>query len=102
MFFNKVKSIQTKELEHVLQTEKANLIDVREPYEFESGHISGAKNVPLGTINQYKPQGLTVVICQSGMRSMRACKMLKRNGYDVVNVSFGMSAWRGTLKRGKY
>ena len=99
-FFKSVPSITTTELESLLQ-QKVNLIDVRTPAEFKAGHIRGAKNVPLPYVEDYKGQGPVYVICQSGMRSKRAAKVMKKNGIDVINVRGGMSAWRGKRVQGK-
>lgn len=100
MFFKKVPSISTKDLESKL-AEKPQIIDVREPHEFKAGHISGAKNVPLGKVGNHATKGTTYVICQSGMRSKRATKQLLAKGQDVVNVKGGMSAWTGSVRGGK-
>ncbi|WP_027108055.1 rhodanese-like domain-containing protein [Lacticigenium naphthae] len=100
MFFSRMPSISTKELEQKL-SEKIELIDVRETNEFANGHIPRAKNIPLGKIDKYKPNGTVYVICQSGMRSKRAAKILKAKDCDVVNVKGGMSAWSGKTRGGK-
>jgi len=103
MFFNLFKSIptiSTKELENKL-SEKPQIIDVREPNEFISGHIPGAKNVPLRKVASYTPKGKIYVVCQSGGRSKNAAKTLESKGFDVVNVSGGMSAWSGPTRGGK-
>lgn len=100
MFFNRIPTISTDELEKKLP-QKPQIIDVRESFEFQRGHIPGAKNVPLSKINNYTPKDQVYVICQSGMRSKKAAKQLMRQGYDVINVRGGMSAWTGTTKGGK-
>ncbi|AEB30956.1 rhodanese-like domain protein [Carnobacterium sp. 17-4] len=100
MFFKTVSSISTNELEKKL-VERPQIIDVREAHEFQGGHIPGAKNVPLGKIAHYTPNGKVYVICQSGMRSKKASKSLMKQGYDVVNVRGGMSSWAGAKKGGK-
>ena len=100
MFFKLVPSISTNELEKKVM-EKPQIIDVREPHEFQGGHIPGSKNTPLGKIASYTPKGKTYVICQSGMRSKKATKYLIKQGYDVVNVRGGMSSWAGTERGGK-
>lgn len=72
-------------------TEKgATIIDVRSAGEFQGGHIKGAKNIPLNTIdskiNDVKKIGKPVIVCcQSGMRSAQAASILKRNGIEVIN-----------------
>jgi rhodanese-related sulfurtransferase len=74
------------------------LIDVRSPQEFKSGHIPGAKNVPLqGLSNNLKkvPKNKDViVVCRSGSRSGMACRILTNEGYDnITNVRGGTMAW---------
>lgn len=100
MFFKKTPTISINELESKL-AEKPQIIDVRESHEFQNGHILGAKNVPLRKIAQYTPNGKTYVVCQSGMRSKQATKVLLKQGYDVVNVRSGMMSWTGPTRGGK-
>lgn len=89
-FFSRLPAISTKDLAEKL-SEKPLILDVRSPQEFKSGHIPGAKNIPLNKVNKYKPKRNCYVVCASGMRSRRAAKQLKANGYDVVNVKGGMN-----------
>lgn len=100
MFFTKVPSISTKELESKL-SEKPKIIDVREPNEFKGGHIPGSKNIPLSKIGNFKDKERAYVVCQSGMRSKRATKQLIASGLDVVNVKGGISSWTGPTRGGK-
>ncbi|WP_167629110.1 rhodanese-like domain-containing protein [Listeria valentina] len=95
--FQKIPSIQVAEL---IELKNPVIIDVRESYEFQAGHIPKAKNVPLSKIASYEPQGTTYLICASGMRSKRATKMLLKKGYDVINIRGGMSQWQGPTKGG--
>ena len=97
MFFNKTKSITTDELQAMLK-EKPSILDVREAYEFKNGHIPGAKNLPLGTVETYTGKGPVYVICQSGARSSSATKKLTKMGVDAINVKSGMSMWKGATK----
>ena len=94
--FTKVDSISTIELEQKLK-ENIQLIDVRTPGEFRRGHIKNAKNVPLNEIGKFTPitDKKVYVICHSGARSKLAAKILKKKGYDVINIQGGMHAWRG-------
>ncbi len=75
----------------------ARVIDVREPDEYVAGHVPGAESIPLGTVvehlDRFSAEGTTYVICKSGGRSMRACELAASQGYDVVNVTGGTSAW---------
>ncbi|HAE63069.1 MAG TPA: rhodanese-like domain-containing protein [Eubacteriaceae bacterium] len=84
--------------------EKINLVDIREPYEYHRGHLSGAKNIPMGTLlsnpDKYLSKDKTYhIICQSGGRSLSACNELDSAGYDVINVGGGTGSFVGSLKR---
>lgn len=95
--FKKVKSITTSELESRLRDRKVELLDVREGHEFSAGHIKGARNVPLSQVGMYSvsENARVFVICQSGMRSRQAYKILSKKEIDVTNITGGMNAWRG-------
>ena len=74
----------------------ARIVDVREPVEWDQGHIAHATLVPLATVpgNVDRFDGApTYVICRSGNRSGQACEFLAQQGIDVVNVAGGMLAW---------
>lgn len=100
--FKSVPSISLSDLQGKL-TKSIVLLDVRTPGEYRGGHIGRAKNVPLDRIASYsgKKDEELFVICQSGMRSKRAAKMLQKMGYKVTNVRGGMSQWNGPVLRGK-
>ncbi|WP_342512367.1 rhodanese-like domain-containing protein [Sporosarcina sp. FSL K6-1522] len=81
----------------------AIVLDVREVEEFEEGHIIGAVNVPLSELQKGNRADLDsaeqyIVICRSGNRSKEASAILAGDGYDVVNVSEGMSSWTGEVE----
>jgi rhodanese-related sulfurtransferase len=73
------------------------VVDVREPFEFETGRVPGAVNIPLQTVpdsvGQLDADKPVYVICQHGVRSERAASFLESRGFDVVNVLGGTSAW---------
>lgn len=100
--FNRIPSISTQELAGKTASQLV-LLDVRTPVEYRSGHIAAAKNVPLNKVENYKQKNSeeVYVICQSGMRSKQAARILKKNGCNVVNVRGGMNQWRGPLRGGK-
>jgi len=80
-----------------LVAQGAVLLDVRSPSEFASGHLSGAKNIPvqeLGSrLKELPPKGKTIVVyCRSGGRSAAAASKLKTVGYDVHDLG-AMSNW---------
>ncbi|MDF2836738.1 MAG: Rhodanese domain protein [Paenibacillus sp.] len=83
-----------------------NLIDVREPDEWEEGHVSQARSIPLSQFQArahevHDAEGEVVIICRSGGRSGRVCEFLALQGFDVVNVAGGMLAWRGEVVEGE-
>jgi rhodanese-related sulfurtransferase len=88
-------------LERVRRKENVVILDVREPEEWESGHIPGAKHIPLRQIakslNELDPKQETIVVCRSGNRSGQACDFLSSMGYNVINMSGGMSKWSGDI-----
>lgn len=75
----------------------AVLLDVREPDEWQAGHIEGALHIPLADlparVGELSPDDKIVVVCRSGARSGRAVGWLGQNGYDVLNLDGGMVAW---------
>ena len=74
----------------------ARVIDVREPDEWDAGHIPWAVHVPLSTVPERLDRfdGMpTYVVCRSGGRSGRACAFAAERGLDTVNVVGGMLAW---------
>ena len=80
----------------------AYLIDVREAWEFESGHAPRAHHIPLNSIpdhlNDLPKHQQIWVICQSGGRSMTAANYLEQQGFDVVSVAGGTGSWIGAGK----
>ena len=92
-----MKEISFDEFYQLYQNEQLSLVDVREVDEFESLHLEGARNLPLSqladTYEQLDKDQLYYVICKSGMRSARACQFLAEQGYDVINVQGGMTAF---------
>lgn len=74
------------------------LLDVREPFEWEIGHLQGALHVPLGElarrVGELDPSAATVCICHHGQRSARAAAWLVSQGFErVYNLSGGVERW---------
>ena len=94
-----VRQLSTTDLKGELINKNKQFIDVRTPSEFKGNHIKGFKNIPLHQLSQKADQELSrekevIVICQSGMRSQKASKVLRKMGFTkVTNVKGGMSAW---------
>jgi len=75
----------------------AVVLDVREPAEWQAGHVPGAFHLPLGELEgglaALPRDRRIVVICRSGTRSATATALLIRSGFDAVNIGGGMQAW---------
>jgi sulfur-carrier protein adenylyltransferase/sulfurtransferase len=75
------------------------IIDVREPNEYEVARIPDAKLIPLGEVTSRKDEieegRETVVHCKGGVRSARAIEALTRSGFKgkLVNLKGGIAAW---------
>ena len=92
-----MKEIVFDKFYQLYQKESLSVLDVREAEEFETLHLEGAQNLPLSQLadiyDQLDKDLLHYVICKSGMRSARACQFLAEQGYDVINVQGGMTAF---------
>ena len=102
-FLTPVKSIDTEQARTYLdgkQVDDVTILDVRQPKEYESGHIPGATLAPLPEITDHmdridrnKP---LLVYCASGGRSRVAAQLLSGQGFkDVINMAGGFHAWAG-------
>ena len=92
-----MKEISFDEFYQLYQNDQLSLVDVREVDEFETLHLEGAHNLPLSQLaasyDQLDKDLLHYVICKSGIRSARACQFLVEQGYEVINVQGGMTAF---------
>jgi len=94
-----VREIQPSRLAERLQDgEKLEIIDVREPYEWQIGHIPGARLVPLDRIAAEIPRldkrKETILYCKVGVRSMYAARQLADAGVsEVRNLAGGILRW---------
>lgn len=77
--------------------ESTELLDVRQPHEYEAGHVPGAKLIPLDEVVARAgevPTGRKVyVICETGPRSAKATQFYRSRGIDAYNVTGGTQAW---------
>ncbi len=98
---NEGQVINVNEIDNLLG--KIELIDIREPYEYNAGSIKTAKNIPMNTLlndtgKYISKEKKYYIVCQSGGRSSRTCSLLTKNGYNVVNVSGGVGSYVGTKR----
>jgi hydroxyacylglutathione hydrolase/adenylyltransferase/sulfurtransferase len=76
------------------------LVDVREPYEWEAGRIPGARHVALGAVaaeaETLSPDVPVVFVCRVGGRSTMAADAFRRAGYDAYSLAGGVLAWEAS------
>ena len=91
--------ITVKELKSLLDSgTQVNLIDVREPSEYEFCHIDGSRLVPVGQvlnrIGEFNARGEYVFYCHVGERSGWVVNLLRQHGFQKVkNLRGGIDAW---------
>lgn len=85
----------------LINRERAVVVDVCEPEEFAAGHVGGAKNVPVGQLEQRLPEAVKnktvplILVCASGARANRALAVARKLGYDKAQVlAGGLKAWK--------
>lgn len=100
---NKATITQTNatDFKTLIEKNKVQLIDVRTPNDYKDGHIEYAKNINLfdknfisKTASLHKDQPV-YVYCHSGGRSMKAANKLKKEGFNVINLTGGIQEWKG-------
>jgi NADPH-dependent 2,4-dienoyl-CoA reductase/sulfur reductase-like enzyme/rhodanese-related sulfurtransferase len=78
--------------DYAMQTDSI-ILDVREPKEFDKGHVEGVINIPLGSLRQslgkLDRNKEILVYCEQGKRSYYACRILRLNGFNCRNISGG-------------
>lgn len=96
------KVVQVNDMDKLVG--KVEIIDIREPFEYKSGSIMTAKNIPMGNLlenpDKYLEKDKTYyIMCQSGARSGRTVRVLEKQGFHVINVAGGMGSYVGTKKK---
>jgi rhodanese-related sulfurtransferase len=75
----------------------AQLIDIRQDYEWEAGHVDGALHIPLerlaASAERIDRERAIVFQCRSGNRSAFATQLFRQSGYDAYNLAGGLQAW---------
>lgn len=95
------RQVGALETVQLINRRDAVVLDVREPAEYASGHITNARNVPEGQLvdrlkelERYKSRPI-VVSCGNGARSARAGALLQKAGFaEVFTLSGGIAAWQ--------
>ena len=97
-----VKQYHWDEVKDLPRDGSVTLLDTRTAHEYKNGHIDGYINIPvddlrerLSEIDKSKP---VYVICQSGLRSYIACRILAQNGFDCYNFSGGYRFYASVIQ----
>lgn len=91
--------ISPTETADLLRENRARLIDVREPWEFETARIEGSVLMPMGDVparahQELDPDERLVVLCHHGMRSLNVTVWLRNQGFEQVqSLRGGIDAW---------
>lgn len=97
-----VRDIEPTELDTLLRSGNGQtpvVVDVREPWEYQQGHVPGAIRISLGELaarlSELDPERAVAVICASGSRSQSAAALLGQKGFKTIyNILGGTLGWR--------
>ena len=88
-----VKQFHTEDVKNLPRDGSVTLLDARTPQEYAGGHIEGFRNIPVDELRErleeLEPGKPVYVICQSGLRSYIACRILAGYGYAAYNFAGG-------------
>jgi rhodanese-related sulfurtransferase len=92
-----IEQISVTELKELMDTASPRMIDVREKWEFDAGHVPGAEWIPMSLVPLRK-QEFTVnapvyLVCRTGNRSGQVAMWLAHQGIRSINVAGGTEAW---------
>ena len=95
-----IEQVSVSQLKEQMANNELQIVDVRRPGEYVSGHVPSALNAPLASLDKslgplpLQKDKLTAVICAGGYRSSAAASLLQQQGFSkLLNVSGGTGAW---------
>jgi rhodanese-related sulfurtransferase len=90
--------IEAQRLNEMLDSEEVQLVDTREAYEAEAGHIPGSRHVELNEVaaaaDSFDRERPLVFYCRSGDRSSMPSHAFREAGFDAYNLAGGILAWK--------
>ena len=96
-FSNDEVDLSPERVAELLERGEAEVIDVREPYEWEAGHLPGARHIELErlasqaeTLDRDRP---VVFVCRLGARAGMAAQAFRSAGYEAFNMAGGTKRW---------
>ena len=91
------RDLSPQQVADMLDSGDAQLIDVREPYEWDAGRIPGAVHIELehlaGRSGEIEKEQKVIFQCRVGRRSALATEAFAASGYDAYNLAGGITAW---------
>ncbi|MGL4292107.1 MAG: rhodanese-like domain-containing protein [Bacteroidales bacterium] len=102
---NNFSSVDNATFAKTIANPQTQLIDVRTPAEFKTGHIPGAKNIDIKNndfdkeITALHKNQPVAVYCRSGARSKVAARKLTEQGFQVVELDKGILNWNGATEK---
>jgi sulfur-carrier protein adenylyltransferase/sulfurtransferase len=96
-----LRRLRPAEVRPLLLQPGFTIVDVREPYEFEAGHLANALHIPLGELPnrlaEIPPSTTPIFMCRGGGRSLAACNIALNAGTSAaINLEGGLRAWAAT------
>ena len=93
-----VQAINPKQAQELIARGGFDVVDVREPAEWSTGHLPGSRLVPLGSLRGSPKTALTrdgvIFVCAAGVRSEAAARLALANGFaQVYNLTGGTRGW---------
>jgi rhodanese-related sulfurtransferase len=91
------RDLSPQQAQEMIESGDAQLVDVREPYEWEAGRIAGAVHIELehlaGRAGEVDKDRKVIFQCRVGRRSAMATEAFAASGYDAYNLAGGITAW---------
>ncbi len=96
-------TIRTNDIVKYIGNPNVLIIDLRDRYEYDIGHIPGALNIPYEELdrytNQFKQGQQLIFYCDRGNISLLAARDLMKYGYNIRSLYGGIQAYRGKMEK---
>ncbi|MEZ5186558.1 MAG: rhodanese-like domain-containing protein [Candidatus Nanopelagicales bacterium] len=93
-----IEQISVTDLKELHDTGTARMIDVREKWEFDAGHVPGAEWIPMSLVplrkDEFAGDNPAYILCRTGNRSGQVVMWLARQGIESINVAGGTEMWQ--------
>src|SRR5213083_564679 len=89
--------VSTDETARAIEDGSAQVVDVREGYERDAGHLGGTRHIEMaqlaGSADALDPERPVIFVCRVGGRSLMAAQAFRRAGFDAYSMAGGITAW---------